>query len=184
MKARFAAWSWARWPGKTVTQPPPSGGCWAPLAAEGHLAEATTGLEDTVASLTPDDPMLDRALLHHAFGRLLLAQGRRRKASSQFRAAHDLLARSGAEPFRLRVEADLEACGTRGRSSPSGRGRSALSLTDREHDVATLVASGRTNREVAAELYVSEKAVEYHLGNVFAKLGIRSRRQLRDRAFN
>jgi DNA-binding CsgD family transcriptional regulator len=172
MKARFAAWSWARWPGKTVTQPPPSGGCWAPLAAEGHLAEATTGLEDTVASLTPDDPMLDRALLHHAFGRLLLAQGRRRKASSQFRAAHDLL------------EADLEACGTRGRSSPSGRGRSALSLTDREHDVATLVASGRTNREVAAELYVSEKAVEYHLGNVFAKLGIRSRRQLRDRAFN
>ena len=55
-----------------------------------------------------------------------------------------------------------------------------LALTGREHDVATLVAKGLTNREAAAELYVSEKAVEYHLGNVFAKLGVRSRRQLRD----
>ena len=54
-----------------------------------------------------------------------------------------------------------------------------MTLTDREHDVATLVAKGLSNREAGAELYISEKAVEYHLGNVFAKLGIRSRRQLR-----
>ena len=59
-----------------------------------------------------------------------------------------------------------------------------MALTDREHDVATLVAKGLTNREAAAELYISEKAVEYYLGNVFAKLGIRSRRQLRDQALN
>ncbi len=105
-------------------------------------------------------------------------------ASEQLRVAHELLARSGAEPFRGRVEVDLEACGIRSGSGESGKVRSALALTDREHDVATLVAKGRTNREAAAELYVSEKAVEYHLGNVFAKLGIRSRRQLRDRALN
>jgi DNA-binding CsgD family transcriptional regulator len=45
--------------------------------------------------------------------------------------------------------------------------------------VVALVARGLTNREVAGELYFSEKAVEYHLGNVFGKLGISSRRQLR-----
>jgi DNA-binding CsgD family transcriptional regulator len=152
--------------------------------AEGRPSEAISGFEAAIDLLGPDDPMLDRALLHHAFGRLLLAQRNRRKAADQLRVAHDLLARSGAEPFRRRVEADLEACGIRGGSPASGRVRSALALTDREHDVATLVAKGRTNREAAAELYMSEKAVEYHLGNVFAKLGIRSRRQLRDRALN
>ena len=45
---------------------------------------------------------------------------------------------------------------------------------------ATLVAAGRSNREVAAELYLSVKAVEYHLGHIYAKLGIASRRQLGD----
>ncbi|WP_181784030.1 helix-turn-helix domain-containing protein, partial [Pseudonocardia pini] len=53
-------------------------------------------------------------------------------------------------------------------------------LTDREREVVALVGRGMTNREVAAELYVTDKAVEYHLGNVYAKLGIRSRRNLRD----
>ena len=43
-----------------------------------------------------------------------------------------------------------------------------------------MVVRGLTNREVAAELYVTDKAVEYHLGNVYAKLGIRSRRRLRE----
>jgi DNA-binding NarL/FixJ family response regulator len=57
-----------------------------------------------------------------------------------------------------------------------------LALTEREQDVAALVAKGLTNREVAAELYVSTKAVEYHLGNVFGKLGISSRRELRNRS--
>jgi DNA-binding CsgD family transcriptional regulator len=48
--------------------------------------------------------------------------------------------------------------------------------------VAALVSKGLTNAEVAAELYVSVNTVEYHLRNVFAKLGIRSRRELRARA--
>ncbi len=47
--------------------------------------------------------------------------------------------------------------------------------------MAQLVAGGRTNREVAAELFISAKTVEYHLGHIFAKLGVSSRRQLKDR---
>ncbi len=52
-------------------------------------------------------------------------------------------------------------------------------LTERERDVVALVRQGYTNREVAETLFVSVKAVEYHMGNIFAKLGIRSRRELR-----
>jgi DNA-binding NarL/FixJ family response regulator len=85
----------------------------------------------------------------------------------------------GAEPFRQRVAEDLARSGLR----PAGQtARAPLALTEREQDVAALVAKGLTNREVAAELYVSTKAVEYHLGNVFGKLGISSRRELRNRS--
>ena len=52
-------------------------------------------------------------------------------------------------------------------------------LTEREQDVVALVRKGMTNKEIAAEMYVSEKAVEYHLRNVYGKLGISSRRELR-----
>ena len=54
-----------------------------------------------------------------------------------------------------------------------------LELTDREQDVAVLVAKGYSNPEVASELYVSRKAIEYHLRNIYGKLGITSRRELR-----
>lgn len=53
-----------------------------------------------------------------------------------------------------------------------------LGLTPREAAVATLVAAGRSNREAGAELYLSTKAIEYHLGNIFGKLGIHSRHEL------
>ena len=56
---------------------------------------------------------------------------------------------------------------------------SAFELTAKERAVAHLAGEGMTNREIAAELYVSAKSVEYHLRNVFAKFGITSRRQLR-----
>ena len=52
-------------------------------------------------------------------------------------------------------------------------------MTDREHDVAVLVAKGYSNPEAASELYVSRKAIEYHLRNIYGKLGIASRRELR-----
>ena len=122
------------------------------------------------------------AEMHHWFGQMLAARGaRRRQSVDQLRIARDLFARAGAEPFLRRVEAGLAA-----QKITAGRGgsRSPLELTDREHDVAVLVAKGMTNREVAAELYVSPKAVDYHLGHIFGKLGITSRRNLRDLVVN
>ncbi len=69
---------------------------------------------------------------------------------------------------------DLAACGLR--AEPVAR--SPLALTDREQDVAALVSKGMTNQQVADELYISKKAIEYHLRNIYGKLGITSRREL------
>ncbi len=142
--------------------------------ARGDADTAASGFETALGAIGPDDPALDRALLHHDYGRLLVARGERRAGLDQLRVALQLLERLGAEPYQHRVEADLASAGLR----PTSRDRTALDLTDREHDVAVLVAQGSTNREAAAELYVSTKAIEYHLRNIFAKLGISSRRQV------
>jgi DNA-binding CsgD family transcriptional regulator len=64
------------------------------------------------------------------------------------------------------------------RRAGEARAGGADGLTERERDVAELVARGRTNREVAAALFLSEKTVENHLSRVYAKLGLRSRAEL------
>ena len=56
---------------------------------------------------------------------------------------------------------------------------SVLALTSRETEVAHLVGQGLSNPEIAAELFISRKAVEYHLGNIYAKYGLQGRQQLR-----
>jgi ATP/maltotriose-dependent transcriptional regulator MalT len=150
----------------------------ARLASTANQPDKAAELFDAaIAKFGPDDPFLDRALLHHAYGRMLSAQGNRRDALDHLRAARQLLSSAGAEPFVARVDADLAGAGlhTRHRSTS----RSTLDLTDRERDVALLVSRGLTNPEVAAQLYVSRKAVEYHLSNIYAKLGLRGRRDLR-----
>ena len=53
-----------------------------------------------------------------------------------------------------------------------------LEMTDREAEVAYLIEQGMTNAEIAAELFVTPKAVEYHLGNIYAKTGVKGRQQL------
>jgi DNA-binding CsgD family transcriptional regulator len=75
------------------------------------------------------------------------------------------------------VDADLAVNGLH--AGDGSTTRSTLELTDRERNVAFLVAQGLTNPEVAAQLYVSRKAVEYHLSNIYAKLGVRGRKDLR-----
>jgi ATP/maltotriose-dependent transcriptional regulator MalT len=151
-------------------------------AASGQPDQAVAQFREAAELAGPGHPLLDRALMQHALGRLLQARGDRRGAVDEFRAAHELLTGLGAAPYLARVEADLAATGMPlavPRQATPLRQASPLDLTGREADVVALVAKGMTNTEVAAELYVSTHTVEYHLRNVFAKLGITSRRELR-----
>ena len=147
--------------------------------ARGDTAGARAGFAFAVGAIGGADPQLDRALVHHEYGRMLRAVGDRRAAVAQLGIAQQMLTQLGAEPYLVRVAADLERFGA-GSAAPAGEARSPLALTEREEDVVALVAKGLTNREVATELYVSAKAVEYHLRNIFGKLGISSRRELRN----
>jgi DNA-binding NarL/FixJ family response regulator len=81
-----------------------------------------------------------------------------------------------AAPFVARAEEELAACHL---PRAPARKRSVLVLTSRETEVAHLVGKGLSNPEVAAELFISRKAVEYHLGNIYAKLGLHGRQELR-----
>jgi DNA-binding CsgD family transcriptional regulator len=128
----------------------------------------------------PNDIPLHRARLEHEYGRHLMSGRNRRAAIGQLRRAYELYSALGARPFAERCAGDLEACGVRESASAGSHVGSAPLpvLSARERRVAHLAAQGLTNQEIAGELYISAKTVEYHLGNVFAKLGISSRRQI------
>ena len=117
-----------------------------------------------------------RARLEIELGRHLVATGERRTGVDLLRAARDRLAVLGATPFLAPCEELLHAAGL----TPSPE-EEALGLTPHEDAVVALVVRGLTNREVAQELFVSPRTVAYHLSNVYAKLGVTSRAQLRDR---
>lgn len=120
-------------------------------------------------------PLAD-AMLEHDHARRLLAVGHLAEATRWLRSAKHRLHRLGAAPYERRVDESLARAGAPNRGSDIFVG-----LTDREWEVARLVGRDLTNREIAARLFVTTKTVEYHLGNVYAKLGITSRRELRAR---
>jgi DNA-binding CsgD family transcriptional regulator/tetratricopeptide (TPR) repeat protein len=118
------------------------------------------------------------ALLERDDGRRLRRAGDRQGAVARLRQARDRLIALGAQPYVAACERELQSCGAEIQPEP---GPARWNLTASEMAVARLVSTGRSNREVAAELYVSVKAVEFHLGHVFDKLGIRSRNALASR---
>ena len=81
----------------------------------------------------------------------------------------------GAGAFARRAETELVATGERARRRVP---ETILSLTPHEWRIAAMVSEGMRNSEVAAQLYISPRTVEYHLGKVFRKLGVTSRTQL------
>jgi ATP/maltotriose-dependent transcriptional regulator MalT len=148
----------------------------------GQLAEASGDVDEAQAAYAaglaggPGLP-LPTARLEVTYARLLRQLGAKRAAIEQLRRARHRLARLAARPFLAWCDEELTACGV---AAPRGSG-DRLGLTAAELSVAHLVAQGLSNRETAERLYVSVKAVEYHLGHIYAKLGISSRRQLAGR---
>jgi ATP/maltotriose-dependent transcriptional regulator MalT len=129
--------------------------------------------EDTAS--TPSPFYTARLLLAH--GRLLRRMGQRQPAIERLRRANDLFRALRAAPFLARTAEELAACDLP--DDPSGKQHPVLALTSRETQVAHLVGKGLSNPEIAAELFISRKAVEYHLGNIYAKCGVQGRQQLR-----
>jgi DNA-binding CsgD family transcriptional regulator len=149
---------------------------------EGWLAEQRGNADDAHMvyqrgeDAGPSDCPMYSARLLLAHGRLLRRTGSRRAAVERLRRANDLFAGLRAAPFIAQTEQELAACGLHRQPA---KGHPVLALTSRETEVAHLVVQGMTNAEVAAELFVTPKAVAYHLGNIYAKFGLKSRQQLR-----
>jgi ATP/maltotriose-dependent transcriptional regulator MalT len=110
-------------------------------------------------------------------GQALAAAGDKPAAVAALENAYAQLAAAGAAHYRDEAARELRALGKRiARSGSAGAGADGVdALSAREREVAGLVAEGRTNREIAATLYLSEKTVENHMARIFAKLGVSSR---------
>jgi len=117
----------------------------------------------------------DLARAHLLYGEWLRRERRRRDARKELRLAHDLFSEFGMEAFAERARVELEATGEHARRRTID---TLGQLTPQEAQISRLVAQGYTNREIAAQLFISPSTVEYHLRKVFRKLGVKSRTQL------
>jgi DNA-binding CsgD family transcriptional regulator len=147
--------------------------CRGLLAAEGksdrHFEDALT-----LHAQTPDT--FEAGRTHLAYGARLRRQRQRFRAREQLRAAVGAFDRLGADPWSEMARAELAATGE------TARRRDVTTLNDltpQELQIALSLAEGRTTRETAAALFLSPKTIEYHLHNVYRKLSIRSRSELK-----
>jgi len=140
-------------------------------AAEDLYAEATERLARTRMAV-------DLARAHLVYGEWLRRERRRLDARVQLRAAHDLFSDFGVDAFAERARVELQATGEHARKRTSA---TIDQLTPQELQISRLAAQGDTNREIAAQLFISPSTVEYHLRKAFRKLEVKSRVQLAHR---
>jgi DNA-binding CsgD family transcriptional regulator len=136
--------------------------------AEAHYAESIDRLGRT------------RVAAHLARSRLLYGEWLRRErrrvdARVQLRSAREMFAHMGADAFAARAERELAATGERAGKRNFQPG---AALTPQESQIAWLASEGQSTPEIAAQLFLSPRTVEYHLHKVFAKLGVTARGQL------
>ncbi|SKA90547.1 regulatory protein, luxR family [Agreia bicolorata] len=144
----------------------------------GLLADDVQAVGHFERSLQPDNGLLrpyDRARTQLLLGRRLRKMRRRIDSREHFRAATASFTQLGMDAWAAQARAELRASGE---AATSTRIETLNGLTAQEVQVAELVATGVSNRDVAAELHLSPRTVEYHLAKVYVKLGISSRTQL------
>jgi DNA-binding CsgD family transcriptional regulator len=146
------------------------------LLAEGEAAEAL--FREAIQHLRPTGLRVDLARTHLLYGEWLRRERRRTDARAELRTAHELFSEFGMEAFAERARIELEATGEHARRRTVDTLRE---LTPQEDQISRLAARGDTNREIAAQLFISPSTVEYHLRKVFRKLGVKSRTQLANR---
>ena len=146
-------------------------------ALAGDGAEAEARHLESIRRLGSTSIRVEVARGHLLHGEWLRREGRRGQARDALRCAHDLFVDMAMDAFADRARRELLATGEKMRkrtASPAGW------LTSQESQIARLVQQGLSNPEVGTRLFLSPRTVEWHLRNVFGKVGISSRRQLRD----
>jgi DNA-binding NarL/FixJ family response regulator len=117
---------------------------------------------------------------HLLYGEWLRRAGQRIEAREQLRTAHQMLA-TGAAAFAERARRELVVLGEKGVQRSV---ETVEALTTQEFHIARLAGEGMSNAEIGTRLFLSPRTVEWHLGKVFTKLGVSSRRQLRAAALD
>jgi DNA-binding CsgD family transcriptional regulator len=137
--------------------------------------DAEDGYREAVDRLSRTHLRPELARAHLLYGEWLRREGRRADARAQLRAAHDMCIAIGMEAFAERARRELQATGETARRRIAD---THDQLTPQEAQIARLARSGLSNPEIAAQLFLSPRTVQYHLAKVFSKLEISSRRQL------
>jgi DNA-binding CsgD family transcriptional regulator len=154
------------------------------LSGDGDAAER--GYRESIAHLERTRVRMDLGRTRLLYGEWLRREGRRVDAREQLRTAYEMFSSMGAGGFADRARYELLATGETVRKR---RDDTRDELTPQEEHIAQLARAGHTNTEIGTELFLSPRTVEWHLRKVFMKLGITTRKQLRealpapDRAF-
>jgi DNA-binding CsgD family transcriptional regulator len=145
------------------------------LLSKGPVAEDY--YQEAIGRLSRTGVQIELARAHLLYGEWLRRENRRYDARGQLRLAHEMFITIGSDAFAERARRELLATGETARARTVD---TLYDLTAQETQIAQIAADGYTNPEIGAELFISPRTVEWHLRKIYSKLGISSRRQLRN----